>query len=55
MNLSNLLIADRIHRLIKLGLDIEDNGEESGINELDEMPALEEDDVAEDSKMEEVD
>ena len=47
--------ADRIHRLIKLGLDIEDNGEASGENELEEMPALEEDAVGEDSKMEEVD
>jgi len=47
--------ADRIHRLIKLGLDIEDNGEASGENEVEEMPALEEDAVGEDSKMEEVD
>jgi molecular chaperone HtpG len=48
--------ADRIHRLIKLGLDInEEMGADSGIEELDGMPELEADDVAEDSKMEEVD
>jgi len=50
--------ADRIHRLIKLGLDINDadgNVEASGVEEMDDMPELEADDVAEDSKMEEVD
>jgi molecular chaperone HtpG len=49
--------ADRIHRLIKLGLDINDADgvEASGVEELDEMPELEADVVADDSKMEEVD
>jgi len=48
--------ADRIHRLIKLGLDINDvEGAVSQDNEIDEMPELEADDVADDSKMEEVD
>jgi len=48
--------ADRIHRLIKLGLDINDvEGGAAEVDELAEMPALEEDDVAEGSTMEEVD
>jgi molecular chaperone HtpG len=49
--------ADRIHRLIKLGLDINDADgvEASGVEELDEMPELEADVAADDSKMEEVD
>jgi len=47
--------ADRIHRLIKLGLDINDSNDASGVEELDEMPELEADEHADDSKMEEVD
>jgi molecular chaperone HtpG len=46
--------AARIHRMIKLGLSIEDTGEEEPTEKVDEeLPPLEED--AEGSKMEEVD
>jgi molecular chaperone HtpG len=44
--------ADRIHRLIKLGLCIEDDGEAGGDD--DDLPALEETSAA-DHSMEEVD
>ncbi|KAG0367226.1 heat shock protein 90 [Gamsiella multidivaricata] len=43
--------ADRIHRMIKLGLAIDDDEEEAG----SDMPALEAEDVVEASEMEEVD
>ncbi|KAG0039016.1 heat shock protein 90 [Podila clonocystis] len=43
--------ADRIHRMIKLGLAIDDDEEESA----SDMPALEAEDVVEASEMEEVD
>jgi len=45
--------ANRIHRLIKLGLSIDDDGDEDEIGE--EMPELESTDDAPDSTMEEVD
>merc|ERR1712227_387712 len=44
--------AGRIHRMIKLGLSIEDD-EEDDVDDVDDLPPLEEDD--ESSKMEEVD
>jgi len=43
--------ADRIHRMIKLGLSIDEDEEETG----SDMPALEAEDVVEASEMEEVD
>ena len=46
------VFANRIHRLIKLGLSID---EEEGDDEEEEMPNLEEEDAAADSTMEEVD
>ncbi|KAF9915204.1 heat shock protein 90 [Lobosporangium transversale] len=45
------VFADRIHRMIKLGLAIDDDEEES----TSDMPALEAEDVVEASEMEEVD
>merc|ERR1712127_671586 len=50
--------AERIHRLIKLGLDIKDDmGDLDDIDDLDDMPDLEDEEGHEemDSKMEEVD
>jgi molecular chaperone HtpG len=49
--------AERIHRLIKLGLDIKDDmAELDDMDDLDDMPDLEDEGVDEmDSKMEEVD
>jgi molecular chaperone HtpG len=48
--------AERIHRLIKLGLDIKDDmAELDDIDDLDDMPDLEDDEDDMDSKMEEVD
>jgi len=46
--------AARIHRLIKLGLDINDV-EGPAAEEMDELPELESDEVVADSTMEEVD
>jgi len=45
--------AGRIHRLIKLGLSIDDDDEDD--DALDDLPDLAEDDGAEESTMEEVD
>jgi molecular chaperone HtpG len=44
--------ANRIHRLIKLGLSIDEDEEEA---DAEELPSLEADDVADSSTMEEVD
>ncbi len=48
------VFASRIHRLIKLGLSIEDTGADAGAEDLDDLPPLEAEDEAE-SRMEEVD
>merc|ERR1711923_332799 len=51
--------ANRIHRMIKLGLGIDDDDGAAGDSATDDMPPLEEDDAADDgedaSRMEEVD
>merc|ERR1711915_87230 len=48
--------AERIHRLIKLGLDIKDDmAELDEIDDIDDMPDLEDEEDDMDSKMEEVD
>jgi len=49
------VFANRIHRLIKLGLSIEDDDEDEAGEDLDDLPDLEDDDEDENSKMEEVD
>ena len=46
--------ANRIHRLIKLGLSIEDTGADAGAAD-DDLPPLEEDDGAAETTMEDVD
>jgi molecular chaperone HtpG len=48
--------ASRIHRMIKLGLSIDDSAEPSGDNKDDDLPPLEPDTAVEaESKMEEID
>jgi len=50
------VFANRIHRLIKLGLSIEDDEDDAAADDLDDLPDLEDDDDADEaSKMEEVD
>ncbi|GJN38325.1 hypothetical protein PR202_gb27355 [Eleusine coracana subsp. coracana] len=45
--------AARIHRMLKLGLNIDDHA--AGDEDADDMPPLDDEDAAEESKMEEVD
>mmetsp|Transcript_237 Transcript_237/g.285 ORF Transcript_237/g.285 Transcript_237/m.285 type:complete len:714 (+) Transcript_237:160-2301(+) len=47
--------AGRIHRLIKLGLSIEDDDDDAEIADLDDLPPLDADEEDDASKMEEVD
>jgi len=47
--------ASRIHRLVKLGLSLEDDDAEEGDDEMEELPPLEGDDDNEESAMEQVD
>ena len=46
--------ASRIHRLIKLGLSIDDDDDELD-DDMDDLPPLEEDGLEEESTMEQVD
>merc|ERR1711908_201279 len=47
--------ASRIHRLIKLGLSIDDDDELDADDAMDDLPPLEEDGLDEESTMEQVD
>jgi len=49
------VFACRIHRMIKLGLSIDDGEDDADIEELDDLPPLEHEDEDDASKMEEVD
>merc|ERR1712098_173422 len=48
------VFACRIHRMIKLGLSIDDGEDDADIEELDDLPPLEHEDEDDASKMEEV-
>jgi len=50
-----VVFANRIHRLIKLGLSIGGDGEEEEDGDLDDLPPLEADEEEDESRMEEVD
>nr|QWE91200.1 heat shock protein 90 [Placidida sp.] len=50
-----VVFANRIHRLIKLGLSIADEGDDELDGDDDEVPALEEDEEDDGAEMEEVD
>merc|ERR1719412_1884153 len=50
-----VVFANRIHKLIKLGLSIGGDADEEGGDDLDDLPPLEADEEEDESRMEEVD